>query len=677
MVLDRPSRWRPPIPSSLTRSAILHVFIFLWGLSLGWAQTPPPVTTPTKPSSQEIEGSWKGVYFSYPELLVISLAIRTFPMDRIEGDFEVSPAVPPDCRGCGTHQKGQVKGRYTPWATEFSTESRQITAVLDRKRDQLVGFYGFMGNDNTPPLVMAHGPAGDVLVKEVIASAYAPEGNAADGTIPTAEKLTSWIAHFREEFSTVDVPHTQMQVLWRLLQNLYADESFAPVFGTTFDHFGPDQRKQMEALFRSARRSGLVGEYNFLGAPFGIHHSGGADYMSVWVFWQRAIRSWIKERTEWCAHLPLEFESFVLMKGVESTGKTQLATLWPSEAKKLFGTIAETRSRLATVVLERGSEQALSSATDVAGARMLAGWLEVPQQKEIVPFAPSDLIAKIRGRIDAKIGELIAAPLQQHEARLASLGQGKEAVIAGNKWYSSLHDQFGFVSQRDSFQRALQKLKDRRAADLQAALSAISAELRSQTVMAALEGKMKEYLRVPGDEATPAGTELRSVAQKVRAEIKSNEYLTFFSPNERQWSPQRDGSLTVPAVIPAPNADDIRVACARTYEMMGGERVTPFSFQWSNNSLLSAFGLHVTIVVEPVQAVRCTADNSGYTCDFRLALKVEDTGLLADRGTGIGNALQRFFNATANGPVHERFELGNRGWWSPTLRTRISEEMSK
>ncbi len=677
MVLEDRKKSRLSVPKRLSGSIILRLLIFALGLSLARAQAPQPDASISKPKSQEIEGSWKGVYFSYPELLVVSLTIRTLPMDRIEGDIEVSPAVPPDCRGCGTHQKGQLKGHYTPWATELSTEPFLITAVLDRKRDQLVGFYGFMGNDNTPALVMARGPAGDVLVKEVVASAYAPVGGGGNRALPSPEKLTNWIAHFREEFATVDVRHTQMQVLWRLLQNLYDDDSFAPVFGTTFDHFGSDQRKEMEVLFRRAPRSELIDEYNFLGSPFGIHHSGGADYMSVWVFRQRAIRSWIKERMEWCTHLPPEFESFVLIKGVESTSKAQLATLWPSEAKKLAGTIAETRSRLASVILERGSEQAVSSASDVAGARILAGWLEGPEQKEIAPYAPADAREKIRARLEAKIGELITSPLQQHEARLANLGEGKEAVLAGNKWYSQLHDQFGFASQRDVFQHALQKLKDRRPADLQTALGAISAELRNQTVMASVDSKMKEYLRVPGDEATPAGTELRSVAQKVRAEIKSNEYLTFFSPNERQWNPQRDGSITIPAVVPAPDGDDIRVAYARTYEMMGGERITPFSFKWGLNPLLSAFGLHVTTVVQPVQSVTCTTDSGGYVCDFRLSLKVEDTGLLADRGTGIGNALQQFFNAVANGPARERFELGNRGWWSPSLRTRISEQMSK
>ena len=53
--------------------------------------------------SSEIEGTWKGVYFDYPNLMVLKLNVRTLPMDHIEGDCEISQAIEPKSRNTAVH----------------------------------------------------------------------------------------------------------------------------------------------------------------------------------------------------------------------------------------------------------------------------------------------------------------------------------------------------------------------------------------------------------------------------------------------------------------------------------------------------------------------------------------------------------------------------------------------
>ena len=96
----------------------------------------------------------------------------------------------------------------------------------------------------------------------------------------------------------------------------------------------------------------------------------------------------------------------------------------------------------------------------------------------------------------------------------------------------------GFADKRPAFQHALKLLQARRDSDLAAAKSAIAQDLTAQTTQAALDAKLREYLAVPDDRSTATAGELVGIAEKRRAEIRSKEYLAYFSPNERKWSPR-------------------------------------------------------------------------------------------------------------------------------------------
>src|SRR5690349_10719322 len=83
------------------------------------AQGPSPLPS-TGDSTNPIVGEWVGAYFAFPELVAVRLNIRSLPMDRIEGECELSPAKESRFHNVGTQGSYSLKGLYTPWATEFS-----------------------------------------------------------------------------------------------------------------------------------------------------------------------------------------------------------------------------------------------------------------------------------------------------------------------------------------------------------------------------------------------------------------------------------------------------------------------------------------------------------------------------------------------------------------------------
>ena len=144
-------------------------------------------TTPEGDTQNSIVGTWKGAYFSYPELVAVTLTVRSLPMDRIEGECELAPAIEPQFRNSGTVRSYQFTGTYTPWATEFSFKPEKyinprtntmkpMNGVLDLLGDRLVGQIAQMQAGQYVPVVLARQPAGDKLLEEMIASAYPTAG---------------------------------------------------------------------------------------------------------------------------------------------------------------------------------------------------------------------------------------------------------------------------------------------------------------------------------------------------------------------------------------------------------------------------------------------------------------------------------------------------------------------
>jgi hypothetical protein len=637
-------------------------------------------------SSSEIEGSWKGVYFDYPNIMVVKLNVRALPMDHVEGECEISQAIEPKFHNAGTHGSHNFTGLYTPWAKEFAIKPRQSTApsnvelpmggILDLNGDRLAGFVGNVVK-NQPPIVLARGDKGEQLVVDVLASAYPPAAAPARGmnrrpAVDPAEteRLAKWASRLETEFPKLDLRHTQMQDLNRFAHNLFSDNWFRQFFGTTFDKLNAERRRLLHNQFHLSMGPGPLQNYSFLSSAFRIPGSGGSDYFAVWLFWQRAVDSWAAERMHWLAQLPPEFNSFVLMKSIESIGETQLATCWPSDLAKFKSAVAETRSRLGPLILERGAEEMLAKATTVYQAKELLGWMDEPAQKEVAQYAPADLKEKLSNRLIARVDELISKPLADEENKIATLGQGKEAVLAGNALYHDLDKRLGFADKRPGFQHALKLLQARRGSDLAAAKRAIAGDLTTQTTQAALDAKLREYLAVPDDRSTATAGELLGIAEKQRTEIKSKEYLAYFSPHERQWSPQPDGTITVPANVPPPDGEDIRMAWVREFAAsFAGKRVAPYT--------VSFYGI-AGFTVQPAHLISVAPQGNGFVCHYTIGAMPENPDFIKQQAGSdstiatVQMMIQTMFALTREERV-DRFEVGSHGWWSPSADEMISK----
>jgi hypothetical protein len=253
--------------------------------TLGLAEQPEAI----RGSPSEIEGTWKGVYFDYPNIMVVRLNVRSLPMDHIEGECEISQAIKPGVRNAASHSNYRFSGLYTPWAKEFSVKPGQsimpgsaqqpMSGVLDVRGDRLAGFAGALVNDQRP-VVLAHNENGDQLVADVLASAYpseAPRGRGAsrpmlpDGA--DVERLTKWASRLETDFPQLDLRHTQMQNLYRFAQNLFADDWFKESFGTTFDKLDPHRRRSLDDGLHLSMRRGPLQNYSFLSSAFGTRGS--------------------------------------------------------------------------------------------------------------------------------------------------------------------------------------------------------------------------------------------------------------------------------------------------------------------------------------------------------------------------------------------------------------------
>lgn len=676
--------------------------IFVFFVSIALVRQLSAQESPEGTSVNPIIGTWKGIYFEFPELVTVRLIITSLPMDYIEGECELSPAVEPYFHNSGTHNHYSVKGIYTPWATEFSIKPDkaigpqsgampELGGVYDPASDQIVGEVNPTRSGNRVYFLLGRDDRGDKVTADIVASANPLVQGGGNNRVrgmaplpagpvslkfrpPTADTIAAWASRLRTEKPDIDLQHTYINILYLLAHNLFEDNYFRKFFGDTYDKLNSNQRETFLKIFRDPKSRQTLINCRFLSGAFSPTGSNSSSDITMTVFWQRAMRSWMGDRITRFEKMPATSETLTLLKSFESLGATELKTLWPSDQAEFNKAIGETRSRVTTVVLNRGLDDVMAKATDLAGARNLAVWVASPQQGELFKYTPKELKDEIAAKIDHRIDELIEQPLNEKIKAIAALGQGIDAVTNGNSWYNALMQEFGFASARPAFQHALKQLQDRREGDLVGASATIAAQVTAQTSISAAHDKLAGYLRVPGDDQTKAAAALRAAREKRVAEIKANEYLEYFSSDERKWSPQRDGTITQPPVVPPPDEEDIRFAVVRTLAMLNSaDRTGPSSVRLYLNPLAKMADSGVTITVLGVNSLSCHADNGGYICSYRLKSKNEASSALVSRNDPL-QGLMNGLSAIADLPQQvseERFELGRRGWWSPGLMERI------
>jgi hypothetical protein len=496
---------------------------------------------------------------------------------------------------------------------------------------------------------------------------------------PTLDQIVAWASRIKQEKPDLDVGGSTGEQVYLLARNLFADDSFKPTFGTTYDQLTQTQRYVILRLLHkngNELRSNGNGVVTLLDRPFMYVGTGSAAEMTVVVLWQRPVRGWVENMESSMTQMSGEASDFDNIATMESQVKTSVALLWPSESAKFTKLIADTRTRLAVPILEASAVSTIASASGIEGVRSLTGWMT--RQKKLLQYAPADEQAKLQKRLDAKVDELLEGLVAQDIRAIPNLGRGLEAVNAGNKWYGQLVQNYGFAIHRPLLVHAIGMLQARRADDLAEAGPAILADVGKQTTEDDLNAPAQKYFQVPGDDSTKTARQVQNLVGQRMAQFQRDKYMALFSAHERQWLKQ-DGTFAPPNPLPQPDADDLRVAVLRTMCRMGGKRVSANTIHYSNNPIATTMGIYVIMTLDHVDELSCTRDPGGFKVDYRLHASFEmskNISGIMNSDDSLGSSMLRGMMDSVNGPSgmqSGRFEFSDQGWWCPTMLERPVE----
>jgi hypothetical protein len=642
--------------------------------------------TPTALNPGEITGVYEGTLTANKRQFFAQLRLSRERTNDLSGELIFS-ATASDAAPLGSFK---LKGKLDPANSTFKLSSGgELTssdglmlAEADGNFDPSTGKIRAQLSPNEGTLELTrNGPkSAELQAKRSESAKRLTEGpvNLAEATTDDERRdaIVRWFIRLKAEYPDVDLHHTVLNELYPKVLNLFGGDDFVPVFGKPFDAMTLDDRNYVKQLFRRLftqpnTRDLLDGFGDYLGRPF-VLATGSFSYADVapQLAFRRTIRKQWHETMERLRSLSPTSVDYDELLSLEKKGKEPFHDLWPSEFKQFQEAVESTKHRLADGVATDRLNAAISSASGLDGARSLASWAE--QQKELLEYVSENVRQQLTSRISAKIGEHIEPLLREEAEAVAALGDGVEAVNAGNKWYGHLHTTYGFAAGHPAFQAAVGRLKARRSGDLTAAQLDIMEEIEKQSTEKGVDNVKAKYFAVPGDNQTPAATAVARAATERKQAIQLEQALARYSPHEQQWL-RPDGRIQIPKEIPPPDEDDLRVAIVRTLEMMGGTRRDPFTVEWSNQ-ITKAFGAYPIITINKVDELACEPAPGGYLVNYRVHMTIDypdNLKRMMNSQPSFGGAMMQQLTRQINGPhgtQEGHFELTERGWWCPTMQ---------
>ena len=581
--------------------------------------------------SSPLSGTWKGVYFIYPNLMGLELKLDTAPGGAISGTLRYYPAVKQ--RGAfGAPPQGSynVGGQYAESSHSFTLKpgawiekppmagaTAPLAGVLDTKAKQVAGVFEFQSAASPTFFILAADADGDRLIADITRSAYpaplppqamdpvrqermreifqrqidqirsmphpagteeqyqkmleklqkqmddlAPPRKPGEWEAPPLEKVQQWVSRLKTEMPAMDLRSTMLGKIYISALNLFDDPYFKEYFGITYEEMDTPQRKAVANIF--TKHGQELQEFSFMGRPFQNVGDFGAPDVTVSIYWQRAVRSWLRDVQASFPAMPAELNAFANLAVAESTANAQLAFLWPSDKNKFTAALAETRTRLAASVLKLQADQLIATATGNAGARQLASWRT--RQKDVLQYAAPAEQTKAQQRVDARLDELLGALVAADVQALATFGHGLDAVLAGNKWYAQVAKSYDFAMTRPPIIAALRQFQAARARSLAEAKPAIIAQIDATAQDAQVKSILDEYLRCPGDEASEVSVAIRQHAGQRVAAIQHEQLMGLFSEYEKGLMvPRESGHLDLSKAdkLHIPQPEEMRLALLR------------------------------------------------------------------------------------------------------------------
>ncbi|HVU15616.1 MAG TPA: hypothetical protein VHD32_01730 [Candidatus Didemnitutus sp.] len=140
-------------------------------------------------AASSIAGSWKGVYYTYPNVLKVELTLAPAANDTLGGTLKFSPSTE---QRSGFNQPAtgtyNVSGRYDPESRSFTLKPGSwverpampsglvpIDGVYDATDNRLAGVFMFPSAPNPELLVLVPADSGDAFVAGIVRSAFPPK----------------------------------------------------------------------------------------------------------------------------------------------------------------------------------------------------------------------------------------------------------------------------------------------------------------------------------------------------------------------------------------------------------------------------------------------------------------------------------------------------------------------
>src|SRR5262249_8850808 len=314
----------------------------------------------------------------------------------------------------------------------------------------------------------------------------------------------------------------------------------------------------------------------------------------------RIITQWRDDTLNRLAALPLEEASFAQLDAFDRALEDVQVSFLPSERLRLSKAVADGRVRVAVPAMNASLDGVLRSANGYDGAVALGVW--EGQHAQTLTWVPEATMAQMRARIDGKLDPLLATLMDDELKAIGRFGRGRDAVIAGQKWFVDFKARYAFALARPLVAGAVGRIVEQRQLDLLAAERVLNSEVDSEKTDAGLDRLAAAYLVYPEDGRTAAGGALdRRISDRRAALDTERSIAENFSPNERRLMDGR-GAVAVPPGYAGngstqlrPSEDDVRIALIRGFVAAGGRRLGPDTVTYGNVLFGGLFDLEIDV----------------------------------------------------------------------------------
>ena len=620
-----------------------------------------------------VVGEWTGVYFLYPQPMGLDLNLRSSGGMDLVGDFTFYPLETGQQSALGTVRgKYEVRGAVDPvtltldlspgrWIerpTNLLVTAVGVQGFVSTDRNQIGGFLTIpyrAPDSNAPHFALARpDKGGDDLAKHMV-EAVKSRGKGLGGMFskgPNDRKLLSWAVRLRTEFP--DVADDRLYTLQKQALNLFEDDHFREHFGKTFDELGGGERAAVSESFRKSKNE--LNSYRWLERAFSSVGAGGAPETMLGVFTQRVIRAWKNEKLQKMNSLPPELDAFEELSELKASAE-RLTPLWPSEVDHFLEQITASGRRLAGPALLAWTDRTVGAAQGYEGLQRLDRWqTETAGLQEYVSEADRSLA---QSKIEARIQQIFEPLVSAETAKLGLLGEGYDAVAAGNQWHSNFVDRYGFLYRRQEFQDAIGRLSTRRNADLEKAKDRIARQLLHAATVEEVDA-LVDALLVPMDRDTQAGAAIRELieARKDRIDIERR-----FSDGELALMKPGTTTIEIPPFAVPPGSTEIGLAFLREMEAVGGKLVNRTTGHYTTMILGSLLGWYLIVEIERITIHQTDALSDG---SFRVSYRLKPNYRVPPEIKSFPSWPIDIMNNLAADRT-DNFRLTHSGWRSPTL----------